>query len=210
MQMTTLHFLESLTGEQWTGIQFHFLPVFGVTPRDTPVRLCEAIAESFRETFTLSTDFIRCPGACRSLGLAPSDMDELAGRMYLKTGTPSELARGIIARVPRLHFAPTAVTLGKMDSPDVVLSFLKPDAAMKMVRRWQGMYGTDLETTVSSFMAICGSVVVKAYNGGQPALSFGCPDSRQYGEMGDERLVLGMPYASAERLVEEGEVHANV
>jgi len=198
--METMRFLEEWTGESWVGIQFHFQPIFGPKMTHPPTRLCEAIYRALDETFTCSVEMIQCPGACRSLGVQASDVEELATSMFEKSGTPKEAARRIISQVPRLHFTPTAITLGKVPSPDVLVSFISPQGAMKLVRLWQEVHGAAMETTLSTFMGVCGHVAVKAFNTRQPALSFGCPASRKTLKMGDEKMVFGMPYSLAATL----------
>jgi len=198
--METMRFLEEWTGTPWVGIQFHFQPVFGPNVSQPPTRLCEAIFRASEETFTCSVEMIQCPGACRSLGVEASDIEEMATRMFEKSGTPREAARRIISQVPRLHFTPTAITLGKVPSPDVVVSFISPQGAMKLVRLWQEVHGAAMEATLSTFMGVCGNVAVKAFNTRQPALSFGCPASRTYLQMSEDKMVFGLPYSLATTL----------
>jgi len=71
---------------------------------------------------------------------------------------------------------------------------------MKLLRRWQAVLGKTLLAEVSSAMAVCGSVVVRAYLTGQVCLSFGCPDSRTYGAIGRDRLVVGLPLSLIEEI----------
>jgi uncharacterized protein (DUF169 family) len=52
-------------------------------------------------------------------------------------------------------------------------------------------------------MAVCGSVAVRAHLTGQMCMSFGCPDSRKFGAISRDRLVVGMPMELAGKLVEQ-------
>jgi len=198
--METIRFLEEWTGHPWVGVQLHFQPVFGPKTSQPPARLCEAIFRASSETFTCAIEMIQCPGACRCLGVEASDIEELATGMFERSGTPRAAARRIISQVPRLHFTPTAVTLGKIPSPDVLVSFLPVRGAMSLVSLWQETHGAAMDAALSTFMGVCGNVVVKAFNTRQPALSFGCPASREHLHMGEEKMVFGMPYSLATTL----------
>lgn len=209
--MKVLELLEKLTGEMWTAVLFHSEDA----PKDKKVatrqmRLCEAVSQSFTDTFVLPRELIHCPGACRSLDANWSHDDDLAHKISEKTGVPPAVARRIITDIPRLHEPIAAVTLGKIDKPDVVLSYLCPNVVMQLVRRWQAIYGTSMEISISSFMAVCGNIVVKAFELQQPCLSFGCPESREYGGIGTDKLILGMPHKLAKKLVQENYRYAHV
>jgi len=208
--MKTLRFLEELTGEVWTGISFHFETVPDSNPADGPMRLCEAISKSFTGTIILPGKLIRCPGACRALGLNSSDDDEFAHKISEKTGIPVGLASQVIIPIPRLDKPITAITLGRVGRPDVVISYPPPKAAMLLVRQWQEVNGADLDVSLSTFIAICGNVAVKAFKLQRPRLSLGCPESREYGRIADDRQVFGMPYHQAKQFVQERASNAHI
>ena len=161
--MKTLRFLEGLTGEEWTGISFHLETASDSDLADGPMRLCEAISESFTGTLVLPRESIHCPGACRALGSNSVDHNALAHTISEKTGMPVDLASRAITQVPRFDTPIAAVALGRVNKPDVVISYLSPKAAMLLVRRWQEVNGTDLQVSLSTFIAVCGSVAVKAF-----------------------------------------------
>jgi len=143
-----------------------------------------------------------CPGGSRSPGWSSSD-GALARAMAGKLGISIRTARKTIRNTPCLPKGITAVTIGTNDTPDIVVSYAQPGAVMELLRQWQRTKGTALEAEVSSFMAVCGSVAVRAYLTGRLCLSFGCPDSRQPGKIGRDRRVVGMPSRLAKELVQE-------
>lgn len=203
--MTERHFLEHLTGERWTGVRFletalpeakHF------------ARLCEAVRCSFQENLTVACGSLECFGALRTLGLGRHD-DQMAWQMSEKTGMPLEHARSLLAATPILTSNVRTVELGATDHPDVFVAYLRPEAAMKLLRRWQQITGRRLSAELSAFTAVCASLVT-AHHEGRPVFSFGCPDSRQYGGIGPDRLVAALPREVVSQMMQEIEDHANV
>lgn len=199
--MNKLRLLEERFGGWWTGITFHHETPPNGNLATRPMRLCEAINESRKGALLLTRELLDCPGGSRSLGWGPGD-DAIAHAMAEKMDINIGIARRAINNTPCLSEGTVAVTVGSYDSPDVVVSYAQPEAAMKLLRQWQRIHGTNLRVEVSSFMSVCGSVVVKAYLTGQACLSFGCPDAREHGAIGRDRLVLGMPFRLIEELFE--------
>ena len=191
--MDEVKLLEERIGGRWTGIVFQR----DSTPRENlakrPMRLCEAIKESITRPMVLTQHLVSCPGARRSLGWATNEDDNIARKMVETTGIKPDIARKVITNTPRLNGEIAAVLIGTNKSPDIVVSYAQPETVMRLVRMWQQVYGTELDLEASSVMAVCGSVAVRAYTTGRICLSFGCPDSREYGAIGMDRLVIGLP-----------------
>ena len=198
--MKKLRLLEEKVGGWWTGVKFHYDGAPTGELADRPMRFCEAVKESRMRPIVLTPELVNCPGALRSLGWANRDDEAMAAAMAEKAGITPETARGLIFSTPSLRARPAAVTVGTCEEPDVALSCAQPEAAMKLLRRWQVVSGKTLLAEVSSVMAVCGSVAVRAYLNGQVCLSFGCPDSRSYGAIGRDRLVMGLPASLVEKL----------
>jgi uncharacterized protein (DUF169 family) len=190
--MQEINLLEERIGGRWTGVAFHRsnTPIDNLAKR--PMRLCEAIKASHTRPVVLTQDLISCPGALRSLGWKKSGDHEIARKIAKATGTKIEIAQKIVKSTPHLDNA-CSVTVGNVNSPDIVVCYVQPGAAMKLVRQWQLVYGSKLDIEPSTIMSVCGSVVVKAFITGQICMSFGCPDSREYGAIGRDRLVIGLP-----------------
>jgi uncharacterized protein (DUF169 family) len=201
--MKGIRSLEAQTGRQWTGVAFHFdrAPTGALASR--PTRFCEAITESYARSFVLPEELVMCPGARRSLGLSRFSVDDLIREMSTKTGVPPDRVGQILDNTARLDAPIAAVTVGKIDSPDVVVSYVRPRSAMNLVRRWQEIHGGNLRADLSTFMAVCGNGAVKAYKLGGICVSFGCPDSREYGRVGDDEMIIAMPYGLATLLFPE-------
>jgi len=166
------------------------------------MRLCEAIAKSFESPFALTPEFVNCPGARRSLGLT-SDDEELAQTISTNTGVHLGAARSAIRATPRLGTGVAAIRVGPQDAPDVLVSYAPPEVAMNVARAWQRVREHSLNVELSTFMAICGNVVVAAYKTRQIYISPGCPIARKEGIIPREALAIGIPYCMIGELLRE-------
>jgi len=191
MRITSV--IEDKIGGQWTGITFNIKTVPNYNLLKTPMRLCEAIGKSYKNKLILTREFVNCPGACRSLGWLNNNNDYMVQKLAEKAGVSMSIARNVIKNTPYIKHNITTIMIGDDENPDVVLSYAQPDVAMKLVRIWQKISGTDLTIDVSTVMAVCGNVVAKAYITGKICISFGCPDSRTYGGIKNNQLIIGVP-----------------
>ena len=190
--MEELQLLEQRIGGRWIGIAFHDDngPKENLAKR--PMRLCEAIKESYTQPIVLTQELISCPGALRSLGWATHLDDKIARKIAEATGTKLDTAQKFVTNTPHLNGG-ASITVGSNNSLDIAVSYAQPEAAMRLVRLWQQVHGIDLDIAASSVMAVCGSVVARVHTTNQICLSFGCPDSRKHGAIGRDRLVIGLP-----------------
>ena len=196
--MTELEYLEDLAGGSWTGLRFET-----DAPRRSSGlgRLCAAVGRSFYAETVLDCEQLSCVGAPRNLG-RDGDDDGLAGRMAEHTGLSPEAAERIISQTPRLAEPAGLIRLGRVTDPDVLVGYVAPESAMKLLRRWQLVHGSVLDMPLSSFMSVC-SCVAAAAGEGRPAISFGCKDARTHGGLPDGRLVVALP-ATLVRTLRDG------
>ena len=190
--MDEFRFLEETFGGWWCGVKFG--PGVDAQSRlaSRPMRFCEAIAASRTGPITLTPELMDCPGGGRSLGWNNDD-GAMVQVMAEKTGMGAEVARKIIRDTPKLNHPPDEVTVGTYESPDIVIAYAQPETAMKLLREWQCSRGGPLPLETSGFMSVCGAVAVKAHLSGEICISFGCPDAREHGGIGRDRLVVGLP-----------------
>jgi uncharacterized protein (DUF169 family) len=186
--VTEIQLLEAITGEPWTALRFEEAATL---PPGGFVRLCTAVGRSFREELVLDCAELTCVGAPRNLG-RDGDDDALVARMAEHAGVPRDRAARIVAETPCFRRPLRFIRIGRLDDADVLLAYLTPAAAMKLLRRWQLAYGRTLQTSLSSFMSVC-SCVAAAGSAGVPAFSFGCGDAREHGGLGADRLIVALP-----------------
>jgi len=197
--MNDVRLLEKRFGGWWCGVKFGNVPGVEVRRAPRPMRFCEAVAASRTGPIALTPEQLTCPGGSRSLGWS-DDEKRILREMAEKAGLTRAVAREVLDSTPRLEDAPREVIVGTYQEPDVVISFSQPEAAMKLLREWQRAHGTPLALEASGFMSVCGAVAVKAYLAGRICISFGCPDAREHGNIGRDRLVVGLPINKARDL----------
>ena len=194
LYMNKIRRFERIIGGRWTGIKFHWGDLPNENIAHQTMRFCEAVRASITRPVTLTRDFVDCPGALRSFGWSSNEDDKTVQEMALKRGMKEEVAKALIRRTPRLNGKISGVTIGGYESPDLILSYTQSEATMKLVYYWQKVYATVLAVKLSSVMAVCGNVAAGVYNTNKICMSFGCSESRNRGEIGRDRLVIGIHF----------------
>lgn len=198
--MADYEVFRKLVGAPWTGLSFHSAPRSIEETPSACARLCEAVGRSFHGAMTIDTTMLECPGGMRALGI-PIDDEYMACEMAGRFRMPIEHARHIIQATSRLERPPRFISMGLIEQPDVLVSYLPPESAMKLLRRWQQFFGRRLETDLSASTAVC-AAAAEAHVATKMAFSFGCPDSRDYGGIEDHQLITATSRYVAARLVQ--------
>jgi len=165
-----------------------------------PVRFCEAVCKAQKKNVSLSFDNVCCDGARRCFGWLKNNDMKLAKRLSQRTAVDQDVAYELIRSVPVLNENIVGISLGTNIQGDVYISYANPESAMKLVRDWQRMTRQNLCVEISGIMSVCGNVAVKSCLGQRISISFGCPDSREYGGIDKGQLVIGLPYNIASSL----------
>jgi uncharacterized protein (DUF169 family) len=189
--------LSQASGSEWVAIKFEkATPVNNIEP----ARFCEAVYKAQKKHISLSFSNICCDGAKRCFGWLKDNDIKLAQRLSEKTGIGQDIAYELIKSVPAMNEKFSGISIGKDIGGDVYISYASPESAMKLVRFWQKITGQNLKTDISGIMSVCGNVAVKSYIEQKISISFGCPDSRKYGGIAKELLVIGLPQKIALRM----------
>ncbi len=189
---------------KWTSVKFlkHIPRDLTPMPADK-VRFCEAVSRTVEGEWILTPESVCCAGAQRCFGWLKGTDRDLAWDLAEKFDVSATTAGTAIADVPTLPERFDAVWVGTDTAPDVYVSYALPETAMRIVRTWQRIYGKSLPIKVSGIMSVCGSAVVNSYVNHTISLTFGCPDSRRYGGIQPEQLVIALP---ADLLTKMGEL----
>ena len=166
------------------------------------LQFCEAVREAVRSPVVLTAASVSCPGAKRSFAWAQGLDEGLAEELAKKQSLPLRTAKKMIRAVPRLNNGAIAVEVGTKDTPDVLISYAQPPTAMKIARAFEKGTGEPIKPVISSVMSVCGNVAVRSFLTSEVSLSFGCDTSREAGAIGRDRLIVGVPWAQVDKLLE--------
>lgn len=59
-----------------------------------------------------------------------------------------------------------------------------------------------------SLLSVCGNVFANSYINQAISISFGCPESRKFGGIGENEVVLGLPFAMAKQIIALADLRA--
>jgi uncharacterized protein (DUF169 family) len=79
---------------------------------------------------------------------------------------------------------------------DVLLLFLKPERAMRLVQAYTYKSGCPVETSTGGIASICSDCTAYPMKG-KPGISPGCKGSRKHSRYSEDELVVGIPFQQA-------------
>jgi uncharacterized protein (DUF169 family) len=191
-----MEYIANLQGKYsgpWTKVKFYKEKPNVETARElSNLRFCEAIKESWKtRSIILDRSSINCLGARYVFGW-DDKKDEVIENCKKRWNISTERVGSIINAVEVLPSGINYIGLNVDGVPDVVVSYIQPKQFMHMLKTYENKTGKRLQTSLSSIMSICGSVV-KAYLNKEIHISFGCEDSRTYGDIGRDRFAVAIP-----------------
>ena len=193
---------QRIFGSRWTGVKFFFGdPPKGGRYFPEETRFCEAISQSWSSNNLLARGCINCMGANYVFGWEKNSRDKVIENFQRKRNLSLKDATSIVKSLPQMEVAPIAIGLNGQENPDLLVACLQPQQFMRLLTVYQGVFGEKLEVELSGYAAVCGNVAVETYLTKRISLSFGCEDSRQYGGIPRDRLIVGIPYALAHKLL---------
>ncbi len=193
--------LDEGTDTAWVGVRFlKHLSRQSAQPSTPPMRFCEAVCRAREGPIDLSAETICCEGAQRAFGWLKNNDKIFSHRLSEKIGVSPERAGELVRHVPSLGYPYAGIRVGDGTNADILVAYVQPETAMRLVRVWETATGRNLRTDISTIMAVCGNAVVKAYMNQAISISFGCPDSRRYGGIRPEQMVVAVPAGLLRRL----------
>ncbi len=155
------------------------------------VRFCEATKIAINHPVVLDKNSINCPGALFAFGWQDKSL------FYQKCLEKSKLNRealdSMISKFLRLNGDYQYIGLNTKEEPDVIMSYIMPEDAMKLLYLYHNKEGKNLDISLCSMMSICGGIAVKTFIENEITFSFGCAESREFARISRERLVVGVP-----------------
>jgi uncharacterized protein (DUF169 family) len=186
-------FLNQATDTEWIGIKFlQHVSSPREPARMQAMRFCEAISRARDGVIDLSAEMVCCEGAQHAFGWMKNNDETFSRRLSEKIGVNHKRALELVRQVPALGYPYMGIRVGRGINADVLVAYVLPETAMRLIRWWETGTGRSLHTDISSIMAVCGNAVVKAYMNQAVSISFGCPDSRRYGGIAPEQMVIAV------------------
>ena len=199
--METVDIFQQNFGGRWTGIKFFFdAPPDGEHFFTEDTRFCEAISRSWSSNHFLTRESVNCPGANYVFRWEDHIEEKLIDNLHSEKNIPMDNAVSIVHGLPRMMAAPAAIGLNCGETPDLLVAYVQPAQIMNLIYKYQKNFGKELTVALNSFASVCANVAVKTYLYKKICISFGCEDARMYGGISRDRLVVGIPYALAQRL----------
>jgi uncharacterized protein (DUF169 family) len=187
------------------GVNFYFsedVDIDSERPVE-PLRFCQAV-ERIQQTsrnMLLTKEDISCPAARVVLGFEENDRiltDCAAKLVEARRFNDEGSAIQALMDVPRIRGKTRSVLLSTSGVlPDVYVFYLRPVELMQVVQAYQRVIVQPIRLNVTGVMPVCGNCTVRPYVTNEVDMSFGCEDSREYGGIPDDKLVLSMPFLKA-------------
>ena len=171
------------------------------------MKFCEAVNLSFNEPMELTKMNVDCPGAQRSLGFNGRNEDELSQMISDSTQIPSSHVLEALRHIPVIHSRIDNILLGISENmedeltPDVYITYTQPEKVMHFIH---DLAKQKIKPHMPPFSihSICGNVFARSFRDEDVTVSFGCPESREYGGVNKDEVIVGIPYSLAHKLVE--------
>jgi uncharacterized protein (DUF169 family) len=163
------------------------------------MRFCEAVNYSFDVPVMIKPKNIACDGALYSFGLK-QESDALIKQISIESGISKPLLSNMFKDLSHLKSPIKNILLGIREEtedeihPDLIIFHMTPKSAMELIKQYTSMFNKLPLIKPFVFLSLCANIVVNTYLSNRLCISFGCPESRKYGGVKDEHVVVGMPY----------------
>ena len=190
--MSFLNQIQKLLGEKQTSIKINSLHFKDYNSPKKPMRFCEAVVSSLHSPLIIRKDDIDCLGAQRSFGFYRNDI-KLAAQMSEESNIPLRFILDALNEIPIINNPVKNIILGSTEKPDVTIAFVKPDKITQLILLYAAYFEEKPLITPYFFMSICGNIAVQTYKTNKICISFGCPESRKFGEVLEDEVIVGIP-----------------
>lgn len=183
---------QKVIGTRMVGVKLNGLQLEDYRAPAISLRFCEAVASSMISPIAIHEKNIDCVGALRSFGFYRNDI-KLATLISKESGIPVNFIQKAINEIPVMKCPVRNMILGSIDNPDVLIAFVEPEKATQLMMLYASYYEEYPIIYPSFFMSVCGNIVARVYNTNKICISFGCPESRKYGGVLPDEIVVGIP-----------------
>ena len=197
--------LKKQFGPKCLGLKVNYNKNFSYSPAKS-IRFCEAVNDAFKTPLLFNPLNLTCFGAKRSMGLLLDDK-ELLKHISAETNIAKKTIRKALNDIPKMSTPIHNILMGITDEieidtrPDMYIMYIDPKRLTDLTRRY--IIETNDYPIVHPypFLSICGNVFISTFKSARMSVSFGCPESREYGGLKDNQLVVGLPYNQAVQIL---------
>ena len=156
---------------------------------------CELIQQA-RHGETISFSAQGCPVGAYVLGRdapQPTDYYFSSGR-YISKAAATQAAGSLPCLDTRYNFVELFPVKQDQIDFDVLLLFLNPARAMRLVQAMSYHNGHPLVFSNSGTASVCGECTVTPFNTKRLCLSIGCKGSRKHSRYTEDEMIVGIPH----------------
>jgi len=196
--------LKEKYGNKCTSIKINYKGPCKNSPA-IKMRFCEAVSYSFNVPLSINGDTLSCLGSQRSFGLLKND-DEIANHISLEIGISLELIKQSLIDIPKFEEPIKSILLGIQEhmedqiKPDLFILHLSPKDAMDLMKEYTSKTSIAPVIKPVTYLSVCGNILTQTYKYNRMSISFGCPDSREYGGVSKNDVIVGIPYSECNNL----------
>ena len=190
--------LKSRFGKKCSGIKINPQGLNPINIPEKSMKFCEAVSYSFKVPLQINKNNLDCPGARRNVGFDKDD-DKLAKNISDNTHIPLNYILSALQKIPMPLKDIYSIALGiteemeQIVQPDLFIIYTQPVNIMQIIHNSAKQ---EIQPVISpySLLSICGNVLIRSYRDQNMSISFGCPESRKFGGVDNEEIVIGVPY----------------
>lgn len=171
----------------------------GLKKIDKTMRHCEMVQKASQgEMFYSTNDEQMCKGGSAAIGLMEAPEAIKTGEFYQSLGRFSSIgsAKRTVEEVPKIDPIMKAVIYAPLEdikfAPDVILIVCKPVQAMILAQAMVYTRGGRVEASFSGIQSLCADAVAGPFTKNTANITLGCSGSRQYADIKDEEVIIGM------------------
>ncbi len=168
------------------------------------IKFCEAVSHSFNIPLHLDNANLGCPGARRCLGFDNKEKS-LVKTISENNNIPAQFIERALRDIPRINNI-NHIVLGMTEfmeqemQPDMYIVYVKPHLITTLMHTL-ARHAVIPSLPPYSLLSVCGNVFSNCYLHKNLSLSFGCPESRRFGGIEREEVVVGIPYTLTAELI---------
>jgi len=166
---------------------------------DEKMRHCEMVQKASKgEAFYSTSEEQTCKGGSSAIGLEDLPENIASGEFYYNLGRFDSIgsAKRTIDAIPKINLHSYGIVYSPLEKasfvPDIVVMITNPTQAMKISQALIYTLGGRVEVDFSGIQSVCADAVAGPFVNKKPHITLGCSGSRQYANIQDSELIVGL------------------